>query len=61
VRRLSRVVGVLIETMRRGERLSDATLADYAAQLRNVDADSERVERMLQALWQFRAADDGVQ
>lgn len=61
VRRLSQVARLLIEAMQRGERLSDSALADYVAQLRNVDADTKRMEEMVRVLWQLRGAEDGAQ
>ena len=37
--------------MDRGERLSDATIADYRQQLDNVERNQERLEELIRAIW----------
>jgi hypothetical protein len=51
LKRLSAVLHSTLDAMDRGERLSDATIAEYRAQLRTVDADRQRLEELLQMLW----------
>jgi hypothetical protein len=49
--RLSGVLGTALDAMARGERFSDATIADYLQQLARVEADRLRMAEMLRVLW----------
>jgi len=51
LKRISAVLRSTLDAMDRDERLSDATMAEYRAQLVAVDADRQRLEEMLRALW----------
>ena len=41
----------MIAAHERGEHLSTAMLAEYAAQLESVDADVKRMEELVAAMW----------
>ena len=49
--RTSDVLTAAFDKMQRGERFSDATIADYQNQLENVNADRLRMEELLRLLW----------
>jgi hypothetical protein len=51
LKRLSGVLTSALDALDRNERVSDATIADYRTQLTAVDADRQRLEESLRALW----------
>jgi hypothetical protein len=51
VKRMSTVLRSTLHVMDRGERLSDATIADYRQQLDTVERNQKRLEELIRALW----------
>jgi hypothetical protein len=51
LRRMSAVLRSTLDAMDRGERLPDATITEYRAQLAVVDADRQHLEGLLRVLW----------
>jgi len=49
--RTSDVLTTALDKMQRGERFSDASIADYQAQLQNLKGDRLRMEELLRLLW----------
>jgi hypothetical protein len=49
--RMTDVLRSALDAMDRGERLPDATIAEYRVQLVAVDADRQRLEELLRVLW----------
>jgi hypothetical protein len=49
--RASRVLGSVLDTMDRGDRLTDAAIAEYRSQLQNVERDRQRMEEVVRVLW----------
>ena len=49
--RTSDVLRTALDKMQRGERFSDASIADYQAQLQNLKGDRLRMEELLRLLW----------
>ena len=48
---ISDALTTALDAMERGERFSEATIADYRQQLEAVEQDRERLGKMLRLLW----------